>query len=1158
MKKSSESQGVSDLLKKLQASYLGGKEPEKTKKEKADADDEKFRQKLAAMLGKATGSSDQSKKETARKSTKKKAVTPKEDVDPPVPPTVSAFSEISEDTEISLDEPRTDDTPTEESATEVTLTEESNPEQKNDVSVPKPRRKRKTSQPTAAEKSSSPEPTVEPTVEPIVESIVEPIVEPIVESIVESSVEPTVEPSVEPIAEPIAESSVEPTVEAIVESSVESIVESIVEPTVEPIAETVAEPITETVAEPIVEPIVESVVETVEEATEETPVETATESVVEAKEEDTDKPTDTVIVIPAPRYEDSADEPSAQEKTTPEPIRIVPRVTLPPRSDAYDFAKKKDPRDAEPIVIRPRTQAPTQKDTIVIRPRTADKPRVTPQLRSDPAPAQPIKIGKEVHSELQTEAPNPTMKKEKNVTFIPPTPLPNDTDKPANDLSTPPKSSTAPAPKKRRLQRFVNNIPVTTVPHDADLEEVLDEPIETIENIVEEIAVEEPEELPPPQGKLSIFQRRQQQRRRVAEEKLSAAELIRKKSGLSEDDVAMILVLGYENELGRLVGYENLKRLKSEHVKKTKTPREDQYGTAFGYRGSEYAGDGQKDTTIAAYVHDRKKLLLRLCLTAFVTLLLLFVEMPHLIGGVFAQTLALPRLLPLVSTLLLVLIAVLSLQQLQSGARAFFRFTPTPYSVPALILPVALLYNLAVLISGIDGLRISLPAALSLLLITVCDVFRLSCELRTLRLISAEGEKHVLVAATPRKKKLRHGKKIVKIINDDDGEPRYEVRRATQTAGFFRRHNSFDSATRPFTVLIYTVFTLATLTAFFGAIFTSSVTSALSTFMITAMLGMPLSAIWIYFYPLCRANRLLACRNCALVGEEAVEELDCPKTLIFRDVDLCTVKACAEIAVRDGDDFRNDLRLSCILFRRLGGTLTSLGDSVPPLAKGDPETAVVRIQDDGVEAMIDHRYHVLAGSAEFLRRSGIRVPRESSDKALRRTADTSPMYVAIDGVLKLNYEVQYSISDDFESLIRDLADADCNVSLYSYDPNLTNAFLTALRGEDAETVCTVKPGRLEDELPLDLADTGAVALGKHTDLVYPGFAANSIGAVRRFGFRMQWISTLLGAGIAVLLLLLGEQSLLSVLAVAGYHVFWLIVSTLATHSEINKEKLRLK
>ncbi len=1110
MKKNSETQGVSDLLKKLQASYLGNKEPEKKKQEKIDADDEKFRAKLAAMLGKATGSSDQPKKKNSQKSTKKPSeAQKKEKIEPPAP-TVSTLAEVSDGehtlavdaTETVIEELTAEVTPApaivapqklEEVAEELPTIEEVTP-------APKPRRKRKAPQP---KKKKEETPASKPVGETVGETIGEAVVEPIVEP------------------------SIEPTAQTVIEPTIETIVEQAIEPIEEPTEEQIDEPIED--------------------------------SIIEDKQETADAPRDTVIVIPAPRYEETDSEPLLQESAKSEPIRIVPRVTIPPCSDTYDFAKKKDPHSNEPIVIRPNTQAPKPSESIVIRPRAKDKPLAAPQLQTEPAPTQPIKIGKEVRSDQQTEAPKPTMKKEKSVTFIPPTPLTNDEDKPAKKQATTTRASVATTPKKRRLQRFVSDVPVTIAEsHDEDLEEVLDEPITDTENIIEEISVEEPEELPTPPSKLPIFQRRQLQRKKIAEEKLSAAELIRKKSGLSEDDVAMILELGYENELGRLVGYENLKRLKSEHVKKSKSPREEQYGTAFGYRGAEYANDNQKDTAIAAYVHDRKSVLLRLCLTSLLSLLLLFVEMPHLVGGFLEEPLSMPRLLPLASTLLLATIALLSWKQIHSGMRAFFRFTPTPYSVPALVLPVAFLHNLALLVMGTEGIRISLPAALSLLLITVCDVLRLSCELRTLRLISAEGEKQVLVAATPRKKKLRHGKKIVKIINDDDGEPRYEIRSATQTVGFFRRHNSFDSATRPFTVLLYTVFALATLTAFFGAIFTSSVTSAVSTFMITVALGMPLSAIWVYFYPLCHANRLLSRRNCALIGEEAVEEFDCPKTLIFHDTDLCKVKACTEIAVRDGDDFRNDLRLSCILFRKLGGTLTSLGDSVPPLTKGDPDTAIVRIMDDGVEAVVDHRYHVLAGSAEFLRRSGIRVPRESSDKALRRTTDTSPMYVAVDGVLKLNYEVQYSISNNFESLIRDLSEGACNVSVYSYDPNLTNDFLSPLRGENAEPIRVVKPGRLEDEHPLDLADTGAVALGKHTDLVYPTYAASSIGAVRRFGFRMQWISTLLGAGIAVLLLLLGEQGLLSVLAIAGYHVFWLIVSTLATHSEINREKLRMK
>lgn len=1169
MKKKSDAQSVSDLLKKLQASYLGGKDTEKKKSEKADADDEKFREKLAAMLGKATASSEPTEKKTAKKKQQPVKKTIEEPVEEPTEEVVEETVEkavnkpIEEATEETVNEPK-------EETVEEALTETETPEPKANapIKASKPRGnqvKKKT--PPRAPKKARPAPVVEEQIaeEPIIEEVKETeVIEEVAEAEAVDAVEVVeiIEAVEESIDEPIEETKeIEPTEDVVSAVESEPIAEEEEELTPSPAAHPLdkiipvslfseAETSAEESAEEVEEAMEEPVVETVEEPIEETQINEAVAPKVD----------DVIVIRPKPPRVDEA---PVQEPVSREPIRITPRVTIPPRSDAYDFAKEKPSRDPDTIVIRP-PESKTATESIVIRPRTADKPRAVPQLREETASAQPIRIGKEVRSAPSTEVPSPTMKKEKNVTFIPPTPSPSDavaksmSSASADATDKPSVKGNTPTVKKRRLQRFVNEIPVTVVSSDEGLEEVLDEPMPESETLMEEVAVETPDTPIEPPAKLSLFQRRQQQRQRMAEQKLSAAELIRKKSGLSEDDVAMILELGYEHELGQLVGYENLKRLKSDHVMRTKQSHEEHYATAFGYRGDEYVGDGKKETVIAAYLHDRKALLFRLCLTALLSLLLLFTEMPHLIGGVFAQTLENPRVLTSISTALLCLVAIPSLKQIIAGLRAFFRFSPTPYSVPALMLPMAILYGLAVLIAGVPAVRIHFPVALSLLLVAVCDVLRLSCELRTLRLISAEGDKHVLVTAQPRKKKLRNGKKIVKIINDDTDEPRYEVRVATQTTGFFRRFNAFDSAVRPFTVLIYALFSLATLTALFGALYTSSATVALSAFTATAVLCMPLSAVLTYFYPLCRANRLLSQRNCALVGEEAVDELACPKTLIFRDTNLCSVKTCTEIAVRDGDDFRNDLRLSCILFRKLGGTLSPLGTSVPPSAKGDPNVSVVRIQDDGVEAMIDHLHHVLAGSADFLRRGGVRVPRESSDKALRRTANVSPMYVAIDGVLKLNYEIQYKTDDSFLSLVRSLADTESQIALYSYDPNLTDAFLQTLCEEVPESPHAFKPGRFEEPQSIDLADTGAVALGRHTDLAHPVYAATAIGAVRRFGFRMQLISTLLGAGIAALLILLGELNLLTVLTVAGYHVFWLLVSILATHSEINREKLGLK
>ena len=110
--------------------------------------------------------------------------------------------------------------------------------------------------------------------------------------------------------------------------------------------------------------------------------------------------------------------------------------------------------------------------------------------------------------------------------------------------------------------RPLKSIPQAQRSRDEALDEVLDDIILDDEN-PEEIPVDAPEEIVPGEQKpTNLLERLRQRREKQAEKNLGAMELICKKSGFSEDDLAMLFELGYESELGRLVGYENLKKLK--------------------------------------------------------------------------------------------------------------------------------------------------------------------------------------------------------------------------------------------------------------------------------------------------------------------------------------------------------------------------------------------------------------------------------------------------------------------------------------------------------------------------------------------------------------------------------------------------------------------
>ena len=1195
MKQNKDQQKVSDLLKRLQASYLGDKNSKKKEKE-SDTSDREFQKKLTAMLGKV--SEDSSKKSQKAKRAEKPQATeePKESVEAPV----------------------AEETLRQEAVKAEEMTE---PEA---VSVPEsasaPQKEKKKPKKEAPEKTKKEiEETVSQPEEPIDEpmEIVEEEDQTLEKSVTEERTEPIETaaeketdfpiPSPEPIEEPPVQKTVvpeekselisEPVPEPDSETDSETVLESAPEQASEPQTHTHPLELVVPLAKPAEMPKIEERTQIKEEAKAATrsDVQKAAPSVRTVKPSvPSDEPKEAIPATSAPIPIKPKSMPQDPKKTIQTPIVIKPAeqkrgITIPAPSNAPDFAKSADkPEKAtNSIVIRPPAAKNTPvSETIVIRPRTAVKHTPSPQIVREEIAEAPIKIGKEVPPDFQRnttdkplETPKPSMKKEQNTTFIPAAPVKGEATEPkkpavaktaaqakpvpkkagmALPRAVTPKASVTsarPTPAKKKTPQASRQPAAKAHPEDENLEEVLDEALPE-EDIIEEIPMEEPEETATPTKKLSLFQRRQQQKQQLAEQKLSAMEVICKRSGLTEDDVAMLFELGYENELGRLVGYENLKRLKSEHLKRVSKHESKHYNTAIGYRGEEFVSNQNRNAVSAAYVHDRKSLIFRLIMSALISLLLLFADMPHLLGAYLTKIdVSYPLLLPILGMILFALTAFLSKRQILAGARSLFRFSPTPYSVCAVLPPLVLLYDLASFFAKSPMLQVNFLTSLSFLATAVCDMLRLSCEMRTLQILSAEGTKTVLAPTTPYKKKLRRGEKIVKIVSDDIGENLYQVRSANQTVGFFRRFNAMRTANRPFTVLIATMISAATLLSFAVAVATSSLSATLSAFMVLLSVTTPLSATFTFFYPLAHANKLLSKRNCTLLGEEAVEEYEDKKTVIFRDTDLFTAEKRTEISVRDGNDFRNDIRLAGILFRKLGGTLETAGDTASPL-RTDPPVSIVRIQETGVEAMIDNKYHVLAGNAAFLSRSGIRVPTESTDQALRRAENVSLMYVAVDGIMKLSYEIEYRSNGKFEDTIRELADIGTAVAINTYDPNLNESFLQKCRPDAADPVQTVKPGRFEEEKPLEIVDTGAVALGKKTDIAYPLYAAHGISQVRRFGFRIQLIASLVGAAAVLLLNLFGKQDFIGILPIACYQIFWIAVSFIATHSELNGDKLR--
>ena len=398
---------------------------------------------------------------------------------------------------------------------------------------------------------------------------------------------------------------------------------------------------------------------------------------------------------------------------------------------------------------------------------------------------------------------------------------------------------------------------------------------------------------------------------------------------------------------------------------------------------------------------------------------------------------------------------------------------------------------------------------------------------------------------------------LIKIINDDLDENFYHVHDAQLTMGFFRRFNEMEAAHAPFRILLTLPLVLGFLAGFVMAL-TVGLGDALNTFVTVTVLGLPSAACFGFFFPLSHANNLLTKENCALIGEEAVEEYSESKTVIFNDYRLCRAMNCTELAVRDkGDDLRRDLKLADILFRKIGGSLAEIGKATATKA-ADPAVAFVRIADTGVEAVIDNQYHVIAGDANFLKKSGIRIPRETTDRALRRAANVGLLYFAVDGILKLTYDIEYALDPRFEVIAERLADPATSVAIQSYNPNLVEEFLEQIRHADAVPVRVIKPGKFESDALLEISDTGAVALGGEGHIVNPLYAARQINKTKRISFYLQ----LAACGVAfvgtLILTLLSLSSYLTPMMFGLYYLGWTLASAILSFALVNRRTLYLE
>ncbi len=591
----------------------------------------------------------------------------------------------------------------------------------------------------------------------------------------------------------------------------------------------------------------------------------------------------------------------------------------------------------------------------------------------------------------------------------------------------------------------------------------------------------------------------------------------KRERAMSDEDVELLLDLGYENNLAQKLGNERVEGVK--YRRRDDEKRRRLLRAVYGCRGEEYGGHAQDKQIREDYRRATRGAIWRVVAEIFLTLLLLTVDLYSLMRDRLPQNL-LPQIDAFVypiGFLLLVVAAIPAWKLLAQGGRALLRLEPTPGSVPTLGYFLSLAYDILLLLSGggTQSIWLNATAGMSLLLLSVGELMTIRRERVSFEVVAARSRKIVVEHTEPKKKKVVRGGHIVKIINDSADEKLLRVRPTDTVSGYFRRTGEPTVRYRMLGVLISLGLLLGGAAAGVSLIRWGNGINAVASFVLTAQVAMPTAALIGYSLPMLHATLHLKDHGCALIGQSAVDEYAGKKTLLFDDTEMFRAKSSTEITVKGSGDPRRYIRYAKRLFHTLGGTLRGVATSDLSEETYAERVEILKIADEGVEARIDGKVHVIAGNSAYLLKNGIAVPGENAELLVRRNVESCILYLAFDGKLRLGYEIDYRISGRFEQIVERLAALETSVAICSYDPDINPDFLARSRQGARTPVGVIKPIRFERQAESHLIDSGVVATRSARDIYFALAACDYLRDNDRQIRLFHGISLVLGAALAI-------------------------------------------
>ena len=223
-------------------------------------------------------------------------------------------------------------------------------------------------------------------------------------------------------------------------------------------------------------------------------------------------------------------------------------------------------------------------------------------------------------------------------------------------------------------------------------------------------------------------------------------------------------------------------------------------------------------------------------------------------------------------------------------------------------------------------------------------------------------------------------------------------------------------------------------------LFVVDVVAAMASFAIVVSLSMPAFSILSHKLPYGHIQQSATKDGSAVIGEGALYDFSDVDVIAFEDTEVFGPD---DVTLKSASDRRSDyldsMKKMASLFEALGGPLCRVFESALNKKYAPAENVV--IEDDGAEGIVDGKL-VMAGTAEYMNRHGIRIPSVGN----YRVGSTKIIYAAADGEFFATFTVNYSFSEEFALMLSAMREEGIVPLVYTRDFNINNDFMRFLTG----------------------------------------------------------------------------------------------------------------